>query len=443
MSGLPGEKARINAARWILRGYIVFAVLGIVLHIITRQLRGDPIVGVYIALLFVISIAALYALPRLSQSINRAMLMFAWIAIACVTGLLVHALYNENYYRNLLFMFHIGIFSVGLVLGFRSAVYCAIATSVVIVILGIIYSLQLSNDIIIPIFFAFAVALPSKVVEQLITQSTADLNAINLRLEELVKERTAELRTEILERQQAQDALYQRTIELEKQNAELDAYAHTVAHDLKSPVTSLVGFSELLAKRQTKMSEDQRAYYCNAITENAHKIASIVDALLLLARVRQIKEILVEPLDLPAMLKSIQQRLDGILTETNATILTPGVWPTVIGYQPWIEEVLFNYISNAIKYGGTPPRVAVGVEMLPNGHAKFWVRDNGKGLTHEEQARLFTPFTRLEQAKTTGYGLGLSIVQRIAEKLNARVGVESIVGQGSTFYFILPPIENK
>ncbi len=69
---------------------------------------------------------------------------------------------------------------------------------------------------------------------------------------------------------------------------------------------------------------------------------------------------------------------------------------------------------------------------------RFWVRDNGPGLTPEAQSRLFTPFTRLDQVRAQGHGLGLSIVRRIVEKLGGQVGVESQLGQGSTFFFTLP-----
>jgi two-component system sensor histidine kinase/response regulator len=69
---------------------------------------------------------------------------------------------------------------------------------------------------------------------------------------------------------------------------------------------------------------------------------------------------------------------------------------------------------------------------------RFWVRDNGPGLTPDQQAQLFRPFTRVGQANVEGHGLGLSIVQRIAERLHGEVGVESQVGQGSLFYFTLP-----
>ncbi|MBS1245781.1 MAG: two-component hybrid sensor and regulator, partial [Chloroflexi bacterium] len=79
-----------------------------------------------------------------------------------------------------------------------------------------------------------------------------------------------------------------------------------------------------------------------------------------------------------------------------------------------------------------------GAEAQPDGIVCFWVRDHGPGILPEDQARLFTPFTRLDQVQVKGHGLGLSIVRRIVEKLGGQVGVESQVGQGSTFSFTLP-----
>jgi signal transduction histidine kinase len=73
---------------------------------------------------------------------------------------------------------------------------------------------------------------------------------------------------------------------------------------------------------------------------------------------------------------------------------------------------------------------------------RFWVRDNGQGLTNEEQGRLFTPFTQLNQMRAKGHGLGLSIVRRIADRLGGTAGVESAAGHGSTFYFTLPAPAN-
>jgi two-component system sensor histidine kinase/response regulator len=108
-----------------------------------------------------------------------------------------------------------------------------------------------------------------------------------------------------------------------------------------------------------------------------------------------------------------------------------------LGYGPWIEEVWANYLSNAMKYGGRPPRLELSADTM-DGKVRFRVRDNGPGLTPEQQARLFTPFTRLHQARATGQGLGLSIVRRIMEKLGGEAWVESEPGKGSTFGFTLP-----
>jgi two-component system sensor histidine kinase/response regulator len=108
-----------------------------------------------------------------------------------------------------------------------------------------------------------------------------------------------------------------------------------------------------------------------------------------------------------------------------------------------VEEIWTNYLSNAIKYGGQPPCVELGATEQSDDFVRFWVRDNGNGLTGEEQARLFAPFTRLYPAQVKGYGLGLSIVQRIVDKLGGQVGVESRLGQGSTFSFTLPSVQQR
>lgn len=442
MNTLPGEKARVNAARWIFIGYAVFTVLGTILHIVTRTIRKERIDGIYIALMLTIGASGLYALKKLPSSLSHAMLTFSWSAMVCVAGLLFYVLQIRSDYLNIRFMFHIGIFTIGLILGFRPALDYAIATSAIILILGIAYRVP-PTDIVIPVFFAFAIVLPSKVVEQLIAQSTVELSKINLQLEELVEERTIELRAEIVERQRAQESLFQRTLELEKRNEELDAYAHTVAHDLKSPLSTIIGFSDLLEKRPDKFAADKLSYYCSIIAQNGRKIANIVDALLLLASVRKVEDVPAESLDLFGIMQDIQRRLADAIAESQAEIILPNLWPAVTGYQPWVEEILVNYVSNAIKYGGIPPRVEVGAMNHVDGHVRLWVRDNGRGLTSEEQARLFVPFTRLDQIRVKGHGLGLSIVQRIAEKLNGQVGVESEVGQGSTFYFTLPLAQSE
>jgi signal transduction histidine kinase len=133
-------------------------------------------------------------------------------------------------------------------------------------------------------------------------------------------------------------------------------------------------------------------------------------------------------------------RLRDVIQDNGAEIILPESWPEALGYEAWLEEVWLNYISNAIKYGGKPPRIQIGSDVLSDNRVKFWIRDNGMGLSEDDIALLFNKFTRLDTMRAEGHGLGLSIVKRIMEKLEGETGVESqnIPGEGSTFYFVLP-----
>jgi signal transduction histidine kinase len=158
--------------------------------------------------------------------------------------------------------------------------------------------------------------------------------------------------------------------------------------------------------------------------------------LLLLATVRK-EDVRAVPLPMGDIVAEALERLTDLLVLSEAEVITPAVWPVGIGYAPWIEEVWVNYVSNAINYGGKPPRVELGADVQGD-TVRFWIRDNGAGVPPEARSRLFTPFTRLSQARASGHGLGLSIVQRIISKLGGEVGVESHDGDGSLFYFTLP-----
>jgi signal transduction histidine kinase len=245
---------------------------------------------------------------------------------------------------------------------------------------------------------------------------------------------------EIAERLQAEEALRRYTIELESRNAELDAYAHTVAHDLKNPLSSISGYAEALRQRESTLQDDLQDRFLGTIAQNAHKMANIIDELLLLASVREKDEIEMQPLEMERIVAEARGRLLQSIEEHQGELTMPDTWPVAMGYAPWVEAIWTNYISNALKYGGQPPCVELGADVESNGWIRFWVRDNGQGLSPEEQARLFMPFERLHKIRIGGHGLGLSIVQRIAKKLGGQVGVvsEGIPGEGSTFYFTLP-----
>lgn len=226
---------------------------------------------------------------------------------------------------------------------------------------------------------------------------------------------------------------------LEARNEELDAFAHTVAHDLQNPVARIVGFAETLATSAEDLPDEELRNFLSVIARDGRRMSRIIDELLLLAGLRQIDVTLV-PVDMGKVLEEVQERLVDAIHDTKATLSLPDKWPAAQGYTPWLEEVWFNYISNAIRYGGRPPEVRLGAEKA-GGTIRFWVEDNGEGIAPEDQELLFQPFTRLEQVKTGGHGLGLSIVQRIVDKLGGEVGVTSEVGRGSRFWFTLPAAE--
>jgi signal transduction histidine kinase len=245
---------------------------------------------------------------------------------------------------------------------------------------------------------------------------------------------------ELSERVQAQEALAQHAAELQSRNEELDAFAHTVAHDLKNPVNLTVGFAEALQQEYATNSDQQLLHYLEIIANNGRKVSKIIDELLLLAGVRQMRQVNIEPLNMSHIVAEAQARLIQMIDTRQPEISLPSEWPLAMGYAPWVEEVWVNYLSNGIKYGGDPPRLELGAKTLPGGMVRFWIQDNGPGLTVEDQARLFTPFTQLNRISANGHGLGLSIVRQIVEKLHGHVGVVSQVGTGSLFTFTLPSV---
>ena len=276
-----------------------------------------------------------------------------------------------------------------------------------------------------------------------------DLQQHRDHLEEMIEARTTaltktneRLQQEIRHRQEAQRAMHQFTVELAERNEELDSFAHTVAHDLKSPVNIIIGYSEILEDSFADMSEVDVVKILKIVGQAGIKMNSIINELLLLSSVRK-QDIKVHPLRMVTIVEEAQKRLIQQIQEYDANIIMPKTWPKALGYAPWIEEVWANYIGNAIKYGGRPPQIMLGSTEHQNGMVTFWVKDNGQGITPEDQARLFAPFERLEQARVKGHGLGLSVVRRIVEKLNGQVSVESELGQGSIFAFTLPALTNE
>lgn len=235
-------------------------------------------------------------------------------------------------------------------------------------------------------------------------------------------------------------------LEIEKRGRlieELDSFAHTVAHDLRNSLGSIFSATQIMEEIIKQNDINLLVELTNLINQSAGKSIQITQELLILATTDK-KEVECEQLNMEQIYNNAKIQLADLIKNSNAKIYEPEVWPESFGYAPWIEEVWGNYLSNAIKYGGTPPTIEVGADILLNNKTIFWIKDNGQGLSEEEQSKLFMKLVRLNPRKAEGYGLGLSIVKRIIEKLNGKAGVESNgVGKGSKFYFILPANANN
>jgi signal transduction histidine kinase len=229
----------------------------------------------------------------------------------------------------------------------------------------------------------------------------------------------------------------------EKLIEDLDAFAHTVAHDLRNSLSSIFSASEIMDELIKQNDKTLLSELSNLIHHSANKSIQITHELLMLATTEK-SNIERKPLNMNQIFSESKKQLSDLLKNSDACLIEPDEWPHALGYAPWIEMVWTNYISNAVKYGGTPPVIKVGSEILNNGDVMYWIQDNGKGLSMQKQKMLFKNFVRLEPEKAEGYGLGLSIVKKIVEKLDGSVGVESnINGEGSKFYFILPSMDHK
>ena len=227
--------------------------------------------------------------------------------------------------------------------------------------------------------------------------------------------------------------LQHRNEELQARNEELDAFSHTVAHDLKNSVQGVIGWGEILRDDGAVLSPLEHHEAADGVVSVGHKMGTIIHELLLLAGVRK-TAVEPRPMEMGAVVAEALSRLQHAGAAPTATV--PSQWPVALGHAPWVEEVWVNYLSNAAKYGG--PTVTLGADTTATGQARFWVHDDGPGLTPEQQQALFEPFARVGSGAAEGHGLGLSIVRRISERLGGACGVESAPIWGTTFWFELP-----
>ncbi len=220
--------------------------------------------------------------------------------------------------------------------------------------------------------------------------------------------------------------------QLQARTEELNAFSRAVARDLKAPLTSIIGFADMLKSIHTTMGDEQVEESLYAIASNGRKMNRIIDELLMLSGLRQMERVEVKPLDMAAVVDKSLKHLSDIIAEYGAEVSRPDTWPVALGQPQWVEAVWQHYISNAIEYGGRPPHVELGATVEDDSTVRFWVRNNGPGLEDKEHDNLSE-----SSGVSKERGLGLFVVRRIMETLGRKASVESTEDEGTIFSFTL------
>ena len=234
------------------------------------------------------------------------------------------------------------------------------------------------------------------------------------------------------------DALVtERTAKLATANRQLEAFVYSIAHDLRGPLRSMQGFSQLLVEEAGTALSRTGQDYAERINKSAQFMDTLLGDLLDFSRISH-EHVELTAVDLGAVVASVLSRLQPDIQEKNAHVENSGPWPVVLAHEPTLAQVLFNLVSNAFKFirPGVPPLVRLRAEEHGDS-IRVWVEDNGIGIAADHQAQIFRPFIRLDSEKYAGTGVGLSIVQKGVERMGRQVGVESTPGQGSRFWFEL------
>lgn len=241
--------------------------------------------------------------------------------------------------------------------------------------------------------------------------------------------------------------------DLEVKVAELDAFGHTVAHDLKNPLMVINVSIDGLIKEIGSDTTIKAKKLLTFISDGTKQMINIIESILMLAGVKKTNPHEFTVFSMAECVNDALNRMKYNIENNGVQINKADQWPEVFGYAPWITEVWANYISNAIKYGKNKDTsikavIEIGYDAQKDNaekmqrYTRFWVKDNGDGIEKEKIQTLFKEFSRLHTTEN-GYGLGLSIVKSIIDKFGGKVGVESEPGKGSLFHFSLPVTEKE
>ncbi len=234
-----------------------------------------------------------------------------------------------------------------------------------------------------------------------------------------------------------EERVSQRTAELENANKELESFSYSVSHDLRTPLRTLDGFSEMVIMDYGDKLDEPGKDYLNRIRKASQTMSQLIDDILKLSRITR-AEMHRNEVNLSKMAGSIADELKAAQPGRQAEfIIVPDM--LVTGDKALLEILLRNLLENSWKYTGKCPdtHIEMGVNRQ-DGKMVYFIKDNGIGFDMQYKDKLFQPFQRLHSLKEyPGTGIGLATAQRVIRRHGGQIWTESEVGKGATFYFTL------
>jgi signal transduction histidine kinase len=252
-----------------------------------------------------------------------------------------------------------------------------------------------------------------------------------------------DLKIEVIERRRADEALQERTAQLEAANKELESFSYSVSHDLRAPLRAINGFSAILQEDYKSVLDADGQRYLDLVRQGAERMGRLIDDILAFSRMSR-GEIGMETVDLAEMTEEIFAELSAA-APGRVIRLVLGDLPSARCDRAMIRQALRNLLSNAVKYTGPRPEAVIEVfGTAGDAENAYCVKDNGVGFDMGKGDKLFGAFQRFHSAgEFEGTGIGLAILKRIVERHGGRVWAEAKVGEGAAFHFTLPAMQPK
>lgn len=260
------------------------------------------------------------------------------------------------------------------------------------------------------------------------------------------RNRLRELKRLAVEQQEASrraelEAEHRRIIEANRVKSEFVA---NMSHELRTPLNSIIGFTDLLLQGRVPPDSPKHKEFLGDVLRSGRHLLQLINDILDLAKVESGRiDFQPQTVDVPGLVGEVRDVVRGIAAARGMTIemaVDPAV--TTVTLDPSrLKQVLYNYLSNAVKFAPDQGRVTIRVRPECDGMFRLEVEDNGIGIAADDMPRLFVEFQQLDSSRSKrhqGTGLGLALTRRIVEAQGGRVGVTSEPGVGSTFYAVLP-----